>query len=114
MLTLLKRTRPNEVMPTTNRAEAIYFQVDDGPLRPIAELTDAMVANSGVVANIPTDVLPEPLPMPTLNEGGQDEQPGPDDPLPLPKMNFDTTKTQKTARNSGDGLPSPLPLPTMK
>lgn len=115
MITYLRRTAKNTVTPTTDRKQACYFQVNDtGPLHPIEQLTDAMVANSGLVQNIPPDVLPDPLPLPTMNEGGEDEQPKPDDPLPLPTMNFDKDKGQKTARNSGDGLPSPLPLPSLR
>lgn len=113
MLTFLKRTAKNTVMETSDRKKAVYFQIDNGPLHPIDELTDSMVANSGgLVANIPTDVLPEPLLMPTMNES-QDEQPNLDEPLPLPVMNFDKAKNQKAAKNVDNGLPEPLPLPTM-
>jgi hypothetical protein len=85
-----------------------------GEHRPIWTLPHFLATNGALVQNIPDDRLPEPLLMPTLNERGQDEQPGPDDPLLLPVMNFDTTKGQKTARNSGDGLPEPLPLPSLR
>jgi len=127
MITFLQRSLsdPNTYATSKERKVATHFTRDGGPIRPLGELLvddvqDNDVVDNSFVANIPPDsneTLPEPLPMPVMNFGEQDEQVNTNsEHLMLPKMNFDKKGKSKKATGptvSLDGI-EPLPLPSMQ
>lgn len=136
MITFHKRSdKNNEITETNDRNEAIYFSIDNGSLHPISALTDEIVATNKagndihldvngnkVVVNIPpsNENLPEPLLMPVMNFGDEDDEQvvqNDFDGLPMPKMTFNKPgkkQDKKVPASSNGNLPEPLPLPVMK
>lgn len=112
MVTLLQRTAPNTIAETKDRAKAIYFQIDNGSLRPIDELEDEMMVDNNtqiVVQNIPASNKVEPLGLPTMNFEDEEEVTGNEQanadgvtPLGLPVMNFEPPgkKDKKLAKQT--------------
>jgi len=108
------------------RSKATYYQNKDGDIKPIGEMLDDVqdndvVDNSNFVRNLPPSngSLPEPLLMPTMNYGDDDEQilQDFDSPLPLPVMNFDKPKNKDKKVRVNQGVVNNddfLPLPSIK
>jgi len=114
-------TNKNSFLDCETERATHFRDPDDGSIRPISELDGIMIDNNAeLVNNLPPSngSLPEPLPMPVMNFGDDEQVVQNDfDGLPMPKMNFDKPKNKdKKATEptvSLDGI-EPLPMPSMK
>ena len=88
-------------------SEATYYRdPNDGQIKPVGEL----VANSRVERlSIPSsDKLPEPLPMPVMNFGDDDEPVKNSEHLSLPSFNFEAKDKDKEDKRFDNGLQLPI------